>query len=267
VTAAFVVIALLAGSLVLLWWSQERILFQPPALLEPVPESGRVSYDAVDGQRLAGFIVGDPKKAPGVLLCFHGNADLSVWQLEWARAVERRTRYAVFLAEYRGYMHLKGKPTYATTKLDARAAYDHLRVAFGVDRTRMAYFGHSLGSGVASELAEIHPPTALLLQAPFSSARAMARLIVWPAVVLIWKEISRVHFDTRQVVSDLDVTVSVAHGRRDRIVPIRMGIEVYEAAKIKGQLLLVERAGHSDVADIAGEDYWRWIDQALNPSH
>ena len=266
-TAAFVIVALLGGSLVLLWWSQERILFQPPDLLEPVPESGRVSYDAVDGQRLAGFIIGDPKKAPGVLLCFHGNADLSVWQLEWARAVERRTRYAVFLAEYRGYMHLKGKPTYATTKLDARAAYDHLRVAFGVDRTRMAYFGHSLGSGVASELAEIHPPTALLLQAPFSSARAMARLIVWPAVVLIWKAISRVHFDTRQVVSDLDVTVSVVHGRRDRIVPIRMGIEVYEAAKIKGQLLLVERAGHSDVADIAGEDYWRWIDQALNPSH
>jgi pimeloyl-ACP methyl ester carboxylesterase len=267
VTAAFVIAALLAGSLVLLWWSQERILFQPPALLEPVPESGRVSYDAVDGQRLAGFIVGDPKKAPGVLLCFHGNADLSVWQLDWARAVERRTRYAVFLAEYRGYMHLKGKPTYATTKLDARAAYDHLRVAFGVERTRMAYFGHSLGSGVASELAEIHPPTALLLQAPFSSARAMARLIVWPAVVLIWKAISRVHFDTRQVVSDLDVTVSVVHGRRDRIVPIRMGIEVYEAAKVKGQLLLVERAGHSDVADIAGEDYWRWIDQALNLAH
>jgi len=267
VTAAFVIAALLAGSLVLLWWSQERILFQPPALLEPVPESGRVSYDAVDGQRLAGFIVGDPKKAPGVLLCFHGNADLSVWQLDWARAVERRTRYAVFLAEYRGYMHLKGKPTYATTKLDARAAYDHLRVAFGVERTCMAYFGHSLGSGVASELAEIHPPTALLLQAPFSSARAMARLIVWPAVVLIWKAISRVHFDTRQVVSDLDVTVSVVLGRRDRIVPIRMGIEVYEAAKVKGQLLLVERAGHSDVADIAGEDYWRWIDQALNPAH
>ena len=67
-----------------------------------------------------GFIIGDPKKARGVLLCFHGNADLSVWQLDWARAVERRTRYAVFLAEYRGYMGLKGKPTYATTKLDAR---------------------------------------------------------------------------------------------------------------------------------------------------
>jgi uncharacterized protein len=267
VTAAFVVVALLAGSLVLLWRSQERILFQPPPLPEAPLESGRASYDAVDGQRLAGFIVGDPKNAPGVLLCFHGNADLAVWQLDWARAVERRTRYAVFLAEYRGYMNLKGKPTYASTKLDARAAYDHLRIAFGVDRSRMAYFGHSLGSGVAAELAEIHPPAAVLLQAPFSSARAMARLIVWPAVVLIWKAISRVHFDTRQVVSDLDVPVSVVHGRRDRIVPVRMGIEVYEAAKRKGQLLVVEGAGHNDVADIAGEDYWRWIAEALKPAH
>jgi fermentation-respiration switch protein FrsA (DUF1100 family) len=187
--------------------------------------------------------------------------------LDWARAVERRTRYAVFLAEYRGYMSLKGKPTYASTKLDARAAYDHLRIEFGVDRSHMAYFGHSLGSGIAAELAEIHPPAALLLQAPFSSARAMARLIVWPAVVLIWKAISRVHFDTKQVVSDLDVPVSVVHGRRDRIVPVRMGIEVYEAARRKGQLLVVEKAGHNDVPDIAGEDYWRWIITALNPAH
>ena len=169
--AAIVILALLAGSLVLLWWSQERILFQPPRQFGPLPESGRVSYDAVDGQRLTGFMVGDPETAPRVLLCFHGNADLAVWQLDWARAVRSHTRCAVFLAEYRGYMSLGGTPTYASTKLDARAAYDHLRIAFGVDRTRMAYFGHSLGSGVAAELAEIHPPAALLLQSPFSLKR------------------------------------------------------------------------------------------------
>ncbi len=264
-TAALVILGLLLGSLVLLWWSQERILFQPPRLLEAPPESGRVSYDAVDGQRLTGFMVGDPKSAPGVLLCFHGNADLAVWQLDWARAVEHRTRYAVFLAEYRGYMSLGGSPTYSTTKLDARGAYDHLRIAFGIDRTRMAYFGHSLGSGVATELAEIHPPAALLLQSPFSSAHAMARLIVWPPISIVWRAISRIHFDTKHIVSELDVPVSVAHGKRDRIVPFRMGIEVYEAVKRKGQLLVVEKAGHSDIAEIAGEAYWRWIAAALNP--
>lgn len=263
--AAFVILALLAGSLLLVWGSQERILFQPPRLLEAPPESGRISYDAVDGQRLTGFMVGDPKSAPGVLLCFHGNADLAVWQLDWARAVERHTRYAVFLAEYRGYMSLGGSPTYSSTKLDARAAYDHLRIGFGVDRTRMAYFGHSLGSGVAAELAEIHPPAVLLLQSPFSSARAMARFIVWPHIAVVWRAISRIHFDTRRAVSKLDVPVSVAHGRRDRVVPFRMGIEVYEAARRKGQLLVVESAGHNDVANIAGGDYWRWIVEALKP--
>lgn len=263
--AALVVLALLSGSVLLVWWSQERILFQPPRLREAPPESGRVSYDASDGQRLTSFMVGDPRNAPGTLLCFHGNADLAVWQLDWAREVHLHTRYAVFLAEYRGYMSLGGKPTYSSTRLDAHAAYDHLRIAFGVDRTRMGYFGHSLGSGVAAELAELHPPAALLLQSPFSSARAMARLIVWPPIVVIWRTISRIHFDTKRIVSELDVPVSVAHGRRDRIVPFRMGIEVYESAKRKGQLLIVDKAGHSDVADIAGEEYWRWIVEALMP--
>jgi pimeloyl-ACP methyl ester carboxylesterase len=183
--------------------------------------------------------------------------------MDWARSVERRTGYAMLLAEYRGYMSLGGSPTYESTRLDARAAYDHLRVAFGVGPERIAYFGHSLGSAVAAELAEMHPPTALLLQSPFSSARAMARLIITPPVVLAWRAISRIHFDTERVVTELDVPVSVAHGKRDRIVPVRMGSDVYQAAREKGQLLIVDGAGHNDVPEVGGEDYWRWIRAAL----
>lgn len=262
-TAALLVVALILGALVLLWHKQERILFQPPRLTETLSPSGQASYEAVDGQKLVGFLIGDPQQARGVMICFHGNADLAIWQVDWARAVEHRTGYAVFLAEYRGYMSLGGSPTYASTKLDARAAYDHVRVALGVDRDRVVIFGHSLGSAVATELAEIHPPASLLLQAPFSSARAMARLIVSPPIVLVWRAISRIHFDTRKAVAELDVPVSVAHGKRDRIVPVRMGLDVYQAARNKGELLIVERAGHNDVADLGGEEYWRWMLAAL----
>jgi hypothetical protein len=42
-----------------------------------------------------------------------------------------------------------------------------------------------------------------------------------------------------------------------------MGLEVYAAARKKGQLLVVEKAGHSDVAEVAGEDYWKWITVTL----
>jgi fermentation-respiration switch protein FrsA (DUF1100 family) len=263
VIAALVVLALLVGLLALLWQSQERILFQPPRLYENPSESGRVSYRASDGQLLTGFLVGDPRGASGVLLCFHGNADLAMWQLDWAHSLGKRTGFAVMLAEYRGYMSLGGIPTYATTKLDALAAYDWLGSEFGVNRATIAYFGHSLGSAVATELAEVHPPLALLLQSPFSSAREMARLIVTLPVAFVWRAISRIHFDTVKAVSLLDVPVSVAHGKRDRIVPLRMGLEVYDAAKMKGELLVVEKAGHSDIADIAGEEYWKWITAAL----
>jgi len=264
-SVALFAVALLAGSVVLLWRSQERILFQPPRLDEEAPEAGRIGYETIDGQRLSGYLIGDPRHAPGVLICFHGNADLAVWQLDWAKAVERRTGCAVFLAEYRGYMSASGRPTYETSKLDARAAYDHMRISYGIDRSRAAYFGHSLGSGVAVELAEIHPPQALVLQAPFSTAQAMARLIVWPPITFIWNLLSRIHFDTVSVVSELDVPVSVSHGKRDRIVPFRMGMEVYNAAKRKGVLLVVDRAGHNDLPQTAGEGYWRWISDSLQP--
>jgi fermentation-respiration switch protein FrsA (DUF1100 family) len=263
VTAAFLILALVFGALLLLWRQQERILFQPPHLAETPEVGGRVSYEAVDGQRLVGFMVGDPQLAPGVLISFHGNADLAVWQIDWARSVERHTGYAVFLAEYRGYMSLSGSPTYASTKLDARAAYDHVRIALGVTREKVAFFGHSLGSAIATELAELHPPTALLLQSPFSSARAMARLIVSPPVVLVWRAISRIHFDTQRAVTELDVPVSVAHGKRDRIVPVRMGVDVYQACRKKGGLLIVDKAGHNDVASVGGQEYWQWMRSAL----
>jgi fermentation-respiration switch protein FrsA (DUF1100 family) len=263
--ALLVLLGLVSGLLLLLWWGQERILFQPPILYGGQEEPGRVEYKAADGQRLIGYVVGDPRTSTGVLVCFHGNADLAVWQLDWARAVRERTGYAVFLAEYRGYMALGGSPSYATTKLDADAAYDHLKTELGADTTRLAYYGHSLGSAVAAELAERHPPRALVLQSPFTSARDMARLIVSSPVVLAWKAVSRIHFDTGLLVSSLDVPVSVAHGNRDRVVPLKLGLEVYSAAKRKGELLIVEGAGHNDVADIAGEEYWRWIGAALDP--
>ena len=96
--AALVAAGLLLGLLALLWQTQERILFQPPRFYEDTVEVGRASYSASDGQLLTGFIVGDPRAAPGVLLCFHGNADLALWQLEWARSVESRSGSAVMLA-------------------------------------------------------------------------------------------------------------------------------------------------------------------------
>jgi fermentation-respiration switch protein FrsA (DUF1100 family) len=170
----------------------------------------------------------------------------------------------VLLPEYRGYGGLVGSPDYAGSQRDARAALRVVREQLGVDSTRVAYFGHSLGSAVAAELAAEHAPTALILLAPFTSARDMAHAMPGLPLGALWGMIGRVHFDTRVKVAALRAPVFVAHGERDLVVPVRMGREVYAAARVKGELLLVPGAGHNDVAGVATGDYWTWLAGALH---
>jgi fermentation-respiration switch protein FrsA (DUF1100 family) len=266
--AAVVYLSLLG----VLWRHQERIVFQPPpAASNPASRYAgservrQVSYRAEDGVELFGFLVGDVGRAESVLIAFHGNADLARFLVPWAQAATRVASVAVLLPELRGYDGLAGKPTYQDAALDARAARQFVSHQLAVRDDRVAYFGHSLGSAIAAELAAESTPIALLLQSPFSSARAMARRMALPGLSLFWPLVSRVHYDTERRVRTLTAPVSVTHGLRDMIVPARMGRTVYEAAGRKGALLLVPGAGHNDIAERAPADYWNWFSAALRP--
>lgn len=256
---------LVASLLLILSLAQERIVFQPPKLFStPPPDSAkRIEYHAADGQSLAAFFIESQTPDAGALICFHGNADLAVWQIDWGREVARRTGQSVFLAEYRGYFGLGGRPTYRHSALDADAAYLAATVETGLDTARLSFFGHSLGSAVAAELALRHRPRRLLLQAPFTSARAMGRLIIGRFLLALWSPLSRVHYDNFAAVANIDAPVFVSHGARDRIVPVRMGREVYANARVQGTLLVVGTAGHNDLPEQGGEEYWSWLAAGL----
>jgi fermentation-respiration switch protein FrsA (DUF1100 family) len=195
---------------------------------------------------------------------FHGNADLAAWRVPWGEDLAERTGRLVMLAEYRGYGGIPGPPTVAGVRSDAEAALDWLRKETGLPSSRIAYYGHSLGSAVAAELAATHPPEVLLLESPFSSARDMARIVIAAPLERMWRLVSRVHYDTEARVRSMDAPVWVTHGTGDLIIPARMGRAVYEAAKNKGRLLLVEGAGHNDVPEAGGDEYWAWATAALS---
>jgi uncharacterized protein len=252
--------------LALVWRFQERVVFQPPPVLASPPDPRRVTFSSADGVPLAGYVVGDPRTAPVVLLVFHGNAELARWRLPWAEEVVRRTRAAVFITEYRGYDGLPGPPTYEGTQRDAEASLRFAEDSLGVGVDRLVFFGFSLGSAVATELAAAVPPRALILQSPFNSARGMALRFPVPGLRWFWDGLSRVHFETARRVGGLNVPVWVAHGDRDLVIPARMGREVYDSARRKGELLVVPGAGHNDVAERGGEGYWRWLGSAVGSS-
>jgi fermentation-respiration switch protein FrsA (DUF1100 family) len=275
---AGLLLCIYAGLLLMLWARQERIVFQPPGPpFEEDSRTARVIYIADDGQPLFGYLVSSTEgqepsggvsdstlgTRASVLLVFHGNAEIAAWNLPWAREVARRTRVPVLLAEYRGYAGLAGRPTYSSSKLDARAAYGYARTALGATPERTVIYGHSLGSAIGVELAAEIKPRALLLEAPFTSARAMAARLGMPGVLPLWRAISRVHYDTRTQVADLDTPVSVVHGDRDMVTPVHMGREVFQAARRKGDLLILEGVGHNDVVETGAERYWDWLQRGM----
>jgi uncharacterized protein len=256
-------ICLIVG--VLLWRVQERIVFQPPGPPYPGGQGARrIDFHAADGQPLFAYLAGE-LPGNGLVLVFHGNADLAAWQIPWATELSRRTGRAVLIAEFRGYAGLSGTPTYAGSGLDAHAVYALARDTLGVPPERIALYGHSLGSAIATELArEVHPE-ALVLVAPFTSARAMAHRIAPGGGLLYRVGLSRVRYDAESIVRTLDTPVWVVHGSRDTVIPVEMGRHVFAAARVPGELLVLETAGHSDVAEEGGARYWAWISRALQP--
>jgi acetyl esterase/lipase len=256
------------GLVALLWHFQENIVFQPPASPRHAEVTARkVQYRADDGVDLFAYVVGDCHANAPVVLAFHGNADLARWLVPWASQLAREANACVVIPEYRGYDGLVGSPTYLGSANDARAALSFARESLNASSHQLVYFGHSLGSAIAAELAVADRPNALVLQSPLSSARAMARRLAVPWVTAFWRVISRVHFDTIACVRALDVPVWVAHGDSDRVIPVWMGREVFSAARVRGELLVVAGADHNNVEEMGGRAYWQWLTRAVRGQH
>jgi fermentation-respiration switch protein FrsA (DUF1100 family) len=253
-------IALLVYGLivVLAWRYQDHLAFPAPRTRLPAPQDvglrdgRRVEVRAADGVVLRGWYLppasGTPRPAPG-LLWFCGNME-TVAGVGPIAAAWRPPEMALLFLDYRGYGESEGAPTEAGLYLDGEAAWAFLAAQPEVDSGRMALYGRSLGSAVALELASHHPARAVVLESPFTSARALARLHYWflPGALV------HLSMDNLGRARALTVPLLVAHGTADRIAPIAMGRAVAEAGHAK-LFLAIEGAGHNDTYDVGGERY------------
>jgi len=213
---------------------QSRYLYFPnipTRELQTTPADIGYDYDDVtirtaDDQELNGwFIQRDTPR--GTVLFFHGNAGNISHRLD-SIAFWHQQGFEVFIFDYRGYGRSNGTPSEAGTYQDGRAAWEYLLNERGADPKKIVIFGRSLGAAIAARTASENSPGALILESVFSSVADMGRRY-YPWLLVRW--ITRLHYDTAALVSQIDSPILVIHSRDDEIIPFDQGRKVFEQAR------------------------------------
>ncbi|HZW06360.1 MAG TPA: alpha/beta hydrolase [Phycisphaerales bacterium] len=221
---------------VAVWSLESRLLFptsmigaRPPLVL---PEGGSVTLVNVPGPETGvRTLVMRPERAaasPGpVVVMFHGNAELARDYIGDRLVDHLRARgVTVVFPEYRGYGDMPGSPSQKGIGRDMVAVLDWAVSQPWCDRSRVAYFGSSLGTGVACQLAADRPPSAgLILQSPFTSVASFAKGFGVPSFLV------RNPFRNDRVLQRFDGPVLIIHGARDSVVPVAHGRALAKVAK------------------------------------
>jgi len=233
--------------LVIVWTQQRRLMYFPFGQV-PDPASiglkgaSAVSFNSSDGVALTGWFITTAAAPRFTVMVFNGNAGNRAHRLPLAQALAAEG-LAVLLLDYRGFGGNPGSPTEAGLKADARGALNYLLRRPDVDPKRLVYFGESLGSAVAVDLAVDHQPAALILRSPFTSATDVARVHYWFLPVQ-W--LLRDRFASIDRIADVRAPLLIVAGDRDGIVPIDQSRRLFEAANAPKSFLVIQGADHND---------------------
>jgi hypothetical protein len=185
-------------------------------------------------------------------LFLHGNAGNVTHR---ALAVEEihAAGSSILVLDYRGYGKSEGRPTERGLYRDADAAWQWL-IDRGYPPSQVVLHGESLGTTVATDLAARVQPAALILEAPFPSARAVAQRVL-PVLgpALVWG------FDARAKIPRVRAPILLIHGDRDEVIDYSLGRALFDAAPQPKQFWTVPGAGHNNLIDAAGPEYRRTL--------
>ncbi len=218
------------------------------------PEGLRVEdvwLRTADGVKLHAWWI-PSREAEFTFVAFHGNAANIANRVDIYRFLQRLPA-SVLAVEYRGYGQSEGKPSEAGLYRDAQAAYNHLIEERGIAPRRIIAFGASLGTAVAVDLAANREVGGVVLEAPFASAKAVARR-VYPLLPGLGSTV-RSRFDTAAKLAKVRAPILVVHCARDPVLPFPLGEEVYRLAQEPKFFLRVEGNCHEDACLLAPGAY------------
>jgi len=165
------------------------------------------------------------------LLYLHGTFRNLYQNLRKVEAL-REAGFSVVAVEYRGWGDSTPiLPSEETIYIDANVAWAEL-VRRQPDPLKRVVFGHSMGSGVAVELASrMHIGAdygGLIVEAGFTRLPDIAKAAGVMGTIASW--FSTQEFNSLEKIGKVDAPILMMHGTADRTVPIALGRLLFDAA-------------------------------------
>ena len=216
-----------------------------------------IYFTTEDGIRLNGWLTRGNRDI--VLLWFHGNAGNISHRLDNLALLHRKLGVGVFIFDYRGYGNSEGKPSEEGTYLDAQAALNYLHSRRDLNPDHIIFFGRSLGSAVAVDLASKQNCPGLILESPFTSIKDMVKRLIpfMPGAII------RIKYDSIPRIKRVTAPLLILHGNQDEVVPFTLGKRLYEEANEPKEFYVINGAGHNDTYLVGGEKYLSKLDDFI----
>ena len=214
--------------LIFLYFYQGKLLYHPNVnsyteVDNLIPKIEKVNIPTSDNLNLLGwFHKKDISKK--TILFFHGNAGSLENRIYKLNHFENFDLNFLIIA-WRGFSGNSGKPSEQGLYDDAKSAVRWLE-SNGIREEKIILCGESLGAAVAIEIAQNKNFAGIILESPFTSMVEMGKkYYCFFPVSLLLKD----RYESINKIKNIHIPVLVMHGKRDRIVPFKMGIKIYNS--------------------------------------
>lgn len=177
------------------------------------------------------------KNPRGCIIYFHGNTG---GVDRWGAIAEELTSYGfdIFLPDYRGYGKSRGPRTQELLYQDAALVYEKAQSFF--QEKQICLYGRSLGTGFATWLAARTNPAAVVLETPYLN---MIDVAAHHSKIVPIKLFLKFQFRSDLFINDIKAPILIAHGTKDKIVPYKSALALYDCVEDKESVKMLTIPG------------------------
>ena len=172
-----------------------------------VPKGSNESHGSIPCMYLPSL-----KPSAKIMIYYHGNAEDIGCTTDFLIRIRNKFNFHVLAVEYPGYGTYEGVTTSDKIKADCHIIWKFLVDTISIDPEKIYVFGRSIGSGPAIHMGSCYDPAALMLFAPYTSIRDIAKDYTFLGGMI------QERFNNAESIKQVNSPIWFQHGKEDEVI-------------------------------------------------